>query len=81
MTTVLTEMTETYAGKHIVVVTHGGVVDIACRHANGNLLDTPRDNPIQNTSVSTFRIDSSGFHLIDEADLSHLPTKMSLDDA
>ena len=81
VTAFLTETAETYAGKQIVIVTHGGVVDIACRHANGSSLDAPRDHPIHNTSVSTFRIDSSGFHLIDEADLSHLPTNMSMDDA
>jgi len=77
----LTETVETYAGKRIVAVTHGGVVDIACRHANGNSLDAPRDFPIHNTSVSTFRVDSSGFHLINEADLSHLTTSNSIDNA
>jgi len=81
VTAFLTETAETYAGKHIVVVTHGGVVDIACRYANGSSLGAPRDNPIHNTSVSTFRVDSSGFHLIDEADLGHLPAQMSMDDA
>jgi probable phosphoglycerate mutase len=81
VTSFLTETAETYAGKHIVAVTHGGVVDIACRHANGSSLDAPRDSPIHNTSVSTFRVDSSGFHLIDETDLSHLPAQMSMDDA
>jgi probable phosphoglycerate mutase len=77
---VLTEIVETYPNKRIVAVTHGGVVDIACRHAKGTRLDTPRDFPIHNTSVSTFRVDSSGFHLIDQADLSHLQARMSIDD-
>jgi probable phosphoglycerate mutase len=78
---VLTETVETHAGKHIVAVTHGGVVDIACRHANGTPLGTPRGFPIHNTSVSTFHVDDSGFILVDEADLSHLPARMSIDDA
>ena len=77
----LTETADTHADKNIVAVTHGGVVDIALRYANGSPLDAPRDFPIRNTSVSTFRIDESGFHLIDEADLSHLPASVSMDDA
>jgi probable phosphoglycerate mutase len=81
VTDFLTEAAETYAGKHIVAVTHGGVVDIACRHANGSPLDTPRDFPIHNTSVSTIRVDSTGFNLILEADHSHLPAQGPMDDA
>jgi probable phosphoglycerate mutase len=81
VTAFLTETLETYAGKRIVAVTHGGVVDIACRHANGSPLDTPRDFPIHNTSVSTIRVDSTGFHLIVEADHSHLPAQGPMDDA
>lgn len=81
VTAFLTETAETYGGKHIVAVTHGGVVDIACRHANGSSLDAPRDFPIHNTSVSNFHVDGSGFHLIDEADLSHLPAHLSMDDS
>ena len=78
---VLTETVATHAGKRIVAVTHGGVVDIACRHANGSPLETPRGFPIHNTSVSTFHVDDSGFNLVDQADLSHLPAHMSIDDA
>jgi len=77
----LTETAETYAGKRIVAVTHGGVVDIAWRLAKGKPLDAPRDFPIRNTSVSTFRMDGSALHLIDEADFSHLPDDMCLDNA
>ncbi len=77
----LTALAETHKSKRIVAVTHGGVLDAAHRHANGTPLDAPRDFPIYNTSVSTFRVDSSGFHLLDWGDLSHLPSHMSMDDS
>jgi len=77
---VLTEIVRTHASKRIVAVTHGGVVDIACRHATGAPLETPRDFPIHNTSVSTFRVDHSEFQLIEQADISHLPDRKSVDD-
>ena len=77
----LTETAETYASKRIVAVTHGGVVDIAWRHATGKPLDAPRDFAIHNTSVSVFRIEGPKFHLVNEADLSHLPAGNSIDNA
>ncbi len=78
---VLTEISRTYAGKRIVAVTHGGVVDIAWRHANGTPLEVPRSFSIRNTSVSTFRVVSSEFILVDQSDLGHLPTDTSFDHA
>ena len=75
----LTALVDTHKGKRIVAVTHGGVLDAAHRHADNIPLDAPRDFPIHNTSVSTFRVDSSGFHLIDQVDLSHLPPHMAMD--
>lgn len=74
----LTALAETHKGKRIVAVTHGGVLDAAHRHADGTPLDAPRGFPIHNTSVSTFHVDSSGFHLVDQADLSHLPAHMAM---
>ena len=77
---VLTELVTAHGGKRIVAMTHGGVIDIAYRHATGDPLEKPRDFAIHNTSVSTFRVDGSDLELVDFADLSHLPERLALDD-
>ncbi len=81
VTDFLTQTASTYSGKHIVAVTHGGVVGIVCRLAKGCPLDAPQDSPIHNTSVRTFHVDGSEIRLLDEADPSHLPARLSMDDA
>ncbi|UCD69484.1 MAG: histidine phosphatase family protein [Betaproteobacteria bacterium] len=77
---VLTTMTEEYLGKRIVAVTHGGVLDIAYRHATGMLLAAPRRFPIRNASVNTFRADGPKFELVSWSDVDHLPDKQAMDE-
>jgi probable phosphoglycerate mutase len=76
----LTELAQTYRNKRIVAVTHGGVVDIAYRHANKTPLDAPRLFPIHNASVNTLRASASGFELVSWSDISHLPDQEALDE-
>ena len=77
---VLNDLIRTHANKRIVAVTHGGVVDIAHRHANGIALETPRVSPIRNTSVNTLRVSMAGFELVDWGDISHLPDQQAMDE-
>lgn len=49
-----------YAGKKILVFTHGGVVDIAWRKAGGHALTVKREGTILNTSINLFDIDTAG---------------------
>ncbi len=77
---VLTALAQRYEGKRIVAVTHGGVLDIAYRHATGMPLAAPRKFPIQNASVNTFRVEGSQFELISWSDVSHLPDKRAMDE-
>ena len=77
---VLNELVAAQPDKRIVVVTHGGVVDIAWRHANKAPLDAPRQSPIFNTSVNTFRASADEFSLVGWGDISHLPQQLALDD-
>jgi len=77
---VLVELTEMHRNKRIVAVTHGGVLDIAYRHANGTPLEAPRTFPIHNASVNTFRIEGGHFQLVEWSDISHLPDKLAMDE-
>jgi 2,3-bisphosphoglycerate-dependent phosphoglycerate mutase len=41
-----------HRGQAIVIVTHGGVLDVISRHAHGLPLDAPRDYPIPNAGIN-----------------------------
>ncbi|UCH50125.1 MAG: histidine phosphatase family protein [Betaproteobacteria bacterium] len=77
---VLTALARRYQGKRIVAVTHGGVLDIAYRHATGMPLAAPRKFPIHNASLNTFRADVSGLELVSWSDVGHLPDKWVMDE-
>ena len=76
----LTDLARLHTGKRVVAVTHGGVVDIAHRHANDIALDAPRMSPILNTSVNTLRITNKRFELVDWGDTSHLSGRQAMDE-
>ena len=76
----LTDLTQQYQGKRVVAVTHGGVLDIAYRHASGMPLAAPRKFPIHNASVNTFRANGSKLELVSWSDVSHLPGEWAMDE-
>ncbi len=76
----LTDLAKRHRNKRIVAVTHGGVLDIAYRHASGTPLETPRTFPIHNASVNTFCVSGGQFQLVDWSDISHLPDKLAMDE-
>ena len=52
VTDFLHKLAELHEGESILVVSHGGVLDIAHRLATGKPLDTPRDFTISNAAVN-----------------------------
>lgn len=76
----LRELTQTHENKRIVAVTHGGVLDIAYRHANKTPLEAPRTFAIHNSSVNTFRVKDGQFRLLSWGDVSHLPGSWAMDE-
>ena len=76
----LTELIEMHRNQRIVAVTHGGVLDIAYRHATGMALEAARTFAIHNASVNTFRVEGSQLVLVDWGDISHLPDKLAMDE-
>ncbi|CAI06669.1 Phosphoglycerate mutase 2 [Aromatoleum aromaticum EbN1] len=61
-----------HAGRQALVVTHGGVLDIAHRLAAGKALDAPRDFTIPNAALNWIEFDGRRWHLLAWADQAHL---------
>jgi 2,3-bisphosphoglycerate-dependent phosphoglycerate mutase len=76
----MTDMAAKHAGKHILAVTHGGVLDAAYRHASGMPLTALRDFPIFNASINLLCHDDRGWHVESWGDISHLPQELTMDD-
>lgn len=68
----LRELCERHPGKRVALVTHGGVLDAAYRHAMQMPLDTPRHFPIQNVSVSVLLHLNGQWQIARWGDVSHL---------
>ncbi len=61
-----------YAGKHLVIVSHGGVMDIIYREATGLDLQAPRSWQLGNASINRVLWNGEHFSLIGWSDTSHL---------
>ena len=65
-----------HAGETVLVVTHGGVLDMVWRTANGLSLSGPRQSEIPNAGFNRVRIASPtepfAIEIVDWADASHL---------
>ncbi len=70
----------TYTGSRLLLVTHGGVLDAAYRHANGMPLNAPRDFPIYNASVNVLGHRGGVWTMETWGDVSHLPQELAMDD-
>ena len=65
-------LAQRHAGQSIVVVTHGGVLDVVCRRARGLPLTAPRDYPIPNTGINRISIENGVWKIESWADTTHL---------
>jgi probable phosphoglycerate mutase len=65
-------LVEAHAGRHVVVVTHGGVLDMLWRSAHGLSLDGLRDCAIPNTGINRLRWHEGALHIDTWGDDSHL---------
>ena len=65
-------LAQKHAGETVVVVTHGGVLDLIYRQATGTPLEKPRDFPIPNTGICWLRISPNAWHIEQWADTTHL---------
>lgn len=74
----LSSLVERHRGESVLLVTHGGVLDLAYRIATGKPLQEPRDFAIPNAAHNWLRHDGQGWSIEHWADLRHLD--MSLDE-
>lgn len=74
------ELLKTHACSRLLLVTHGGVLDAAYRHATGMPLNTPRNFAIYNTSVNVLRHRGGAWTIESWGDVSHLPQELAMDD-
>lgn len=68
----LTELANNHAGEQVLVVTHGGVLDIVHRLASGKPLDAPRDFTIPNAALNWIEYDGDTWQLVSWAERGHL---------
>lgn len=64
----------------ILVVTHGGVLDVLFRHSTGLALEAPRTFTLLNASLNTFEIDAGRWNLLHWGDIAHLGVRDAIDD-
>lgn len=74
------DVLDKHAGGRILVVTHGGVLDAAYRHAAGMPLSASRNFPIYNASVNILSHDGGRWNVESWGDVSHLPQELAMDD-
>lgn len=61
-----------HRGQMVLLVAHGGVLDVCYRRATGRDLTTPRDFSIPNAALNWFEVGAAGWRLLDWADRRHL---------
>jgi probable phosphoglycerate mutase len=72
VTQTLHELAQRFRGEHVVVVTHGGVLDMVWRHSKQQNLHGPRLCEIPNAGVNQVRHGPQGVAVLQWADTSHL---------
>ncbi|AEC18642.1 phosphoglycerate mutase 2 [Pusillimonas sp. T7-7] len=74
------DLAQRHRGRNVMAFSHGGVIDIAWRKANGIALDAPRHAPILNASVNQFTISDDGrWNILSWGQTEHLEN-IALDD-
>ncbi|MBX9962255.1 MAG: histidine phosphatase family protein [Burkholderiales bacterium] len=64
----------------LLVVTHGGVLDVLFRHTTGLPLEAPRTFTLLNASLNTFEITDGMWTLLHWGDIAHLGVRDAIDD-
>ena len=68
----LHRLAQQHAGQTLVVVTHGGVLDMVWRTARGLGLEGPRQSDIPNAALNRVRLRGDAIELLHWADTRHL---------
>ncbi|MBV8465443.1 MAG: histidine phosphatase family protein [Burkholderiales bacterium] len=68
----MTRIATQHPGAQVIVVTHGGVLDVAYRAAKAMDLSLPRKHDLLNASINRIRYRAGAFSLESWGDVSHL---------
>jgi probable phosphoglycerate mutase len=69
----LLDLAQNHSGQTIVVVTHGGVLDVVYRFARTLALDAPREHEMTNASLNFLICSSAGLEVERWGEVAHLP--------
>ncbi|MDT3668744.1 MAG: histidine phosphatase family protein [Aromatoleum sp.] len=69
---VLSRIAVAHPGEQVLVVTHGGVLDVAHRLTSGKALEAKRDFTIPNAALNWIEFDGGAWRLVAWADEAHL---------
>lgn len=72
VTTCLQRIAAAHPGENVVVVLHGGVLDIVNRFVRGSRLETPRDFLIPNAGLNWIALQNGAWHIESWAETAHL---------
>lgn len=75
----LRELAAAHAGRKLLIVAHGGVLDIAYRLATGRALSVPRDFEVPNAGLNWLEYRDAAWHLVAWGEKAHL--EQALDEA
>ena len=70
----INEIAARHVGQRVMVVSHGGAMDIVWRHANQVSLQAPRQAPLLNASLNRLNVSPEGWSVIRWGDVDHLAT-------
>ena len=70
----INEIAARHVGQRVMVVSHGGAMDIVWRHANQVSLQAPRQAPLLNASLNRLNVSPQGWSVIRWGDVDHLAT-------
>ena len=66
------ELARRHASHRILVVTHGGVLDLIWRRANGIALSEPRHTKMLNAAINRVQVDDQDWRVLDWSDDRHI---------
>ena len=69
---VLRQLAQQWPGTHVLVVTHGGVIDAAWRAAQKQPLSVRREHELLNASINRVTVEQEQFALAGWGDVAHL---------
>ncbi len=76
-----TRLAAHHPGRTLLLVTHGGALDVLYRHATGLALDAPRTFTLLNASLNEFHVRDGRWTVVHWGDVEHLGVHDAIDDA